>query len=65
MLGTSSYYCNILAVKLFMKKKKRFPGINLQIYQDKNVNIISDVLLGNLDLGLLQIGVLDGKFYYL
>ena len=65
MLGTSSYYCNILAVNLFLELKKRFPGINLQIYQDKNVNIISDVLLGNLDLGLLQIGVLDGKFYYL
>ena len=65
VLGISSYYCNVLAANLFLELKKRFPGINLQISQDKNVNIISDVLLGNLDLGLLQIGVLDGKFYYL
>ncbi len=64
VLGISSYYCNVLAANLFLELKKRFPGINLQISQDKNVNIISDVLLGNLDLGLLQIGVLDGKFYY-
>lgn len=64
VLGTSSYYCNILAAKLFLELKKRFPGINLQICQDKNVNVIGDVLLGDLDLGLLQIGVLDGQFYY-
>ena len=64
VLGTSSYYCNILATKLFLELKKRFPGINLQICQDKNVNVIGDVLLGDLDLGLLQIGVLDGQFYY-
>ncbi len=64
VLGTSSYYCNILATELFLELKKRFPGINLQIYQDKNVNVISNILLGDLDLGLLQIGVLDGRFYY-
>lgn len=64
VLGTSSYYCNILATELLLELKRQFPGINLQIHQDKNVNVIRDVLLGDLDVGLLQVGVLDGQFYY-
>lgn len=62
-LGTSSYFSNIMATDLLLMLKTLFPGINLKIHQDKNVNIISDVLLGNLDLGLLQIGV-DGENRY-
>jgi len=64
VLGTSSYFTNIIATDLWMELKERYPGINLKIHQDKNVNTISNVLLGNLDIGLLQVGAIDDTRYY-
>lgn len=64
ILGTGSYISNILASELWLELKQEAPGIQLKIHQDNNANIISDVLLGKLDLGLLQIGSLEGIPHY-
>lgn len=58
-LGTGSYISNIMATELWLDVKKQAPGIQLKIHQDNNANIIADVLLGKLDLGLLQIGAIN------
>lgn len=60
-LGTASYISNLIATELWLKLKEQNPGIQLKIHQDNNANIISAVLLGQLDLGLLQIGSFKGK----
>lgn len=62
-LGTTSYFSNVFAIKILLNIKEHFPGINLKLHQNKNANVISDVLLGKLDLGLLQVGMADDKFY--
>lgn len=60
-LGTASYISNLIATELWLTLKEQEPGIQLKIHQGNNANIISNILLGKLDLGLLQIGSLKGK----
>lgn len=62
-LGTGSYLSNLLATELWLSAKEQLPGIHLKIHQDNNANIITDILLGRLDLGLLQIGAIDGTMH--
>ncbi|MDO4280456.1 MAG: LysR family transcriptional regulator [Peptococcaceae bacterium] len=63
-LGTGSFISNILASDLWLILKEQYPGIHLTIHQDNNINIISSVLLGKLDLGLLQIGEMEDTPFF-
>lgn len=62
--GVSSYFCNIIAMNLIISLKDTFPQIKLSIHQDKNTNIIEEVLSGTFNFGLLQIGTSENRLFF-